>query len=317
MALVGAMLATWGMVPLWRALCVRWNWVDDPGHRKIHATPVPLAGGWAVFTGMALVLGAGALAVAAGWVDPLSVDRLSYGFRERSVQLGAIVGGAAAMLVLGACDDRWELSPAVKFGGQALIALAVAAAGVRVTLFVPSTVFSFVVTVCWILVVTNAFNLSDNMNGLAAGLGAIASFFLGAYAARHGQYLVAAFGFTVMGALLGYLPHNYPRATVFLGDAGSHLVGYLVAVLTILPHFYAERYGATDRWAVLNPLLVVLVPLADVVQVAVYRTMQGRPFWVGDTNHLSHRLSRTRLGKAGAVAVLWGVAVLVGMATWR
>ena len=165
------------------------------------------------------------------------------------------------------------------------------------------------------LTVTNALNLSDNMNGLCAGLGAIAAFFLAAFAARHGQYLVGAFGFAILGALLGYLPFNYPRASVFLGDAGSHLVGFLLAVLSILPHFYAERHDATNRLAVLNPILVLAIPLLDVAQVTIYRTATGKPFWIGDTNHLSHRLSRTRLGKAGAVATLWIAALLIGALT--
>ena len=317
LALVGAMVATGLSVPLWRALCRRWNWVDDPGHRKIHNTPIPLAGGWAVFTGLAAVLGCGVLAVSAHWIDPVSVDRLAYGLGKRAPQLIAIVLGAAAMLALGACDDRYELKAPVKFGAQFLIAFAVAAAGVRITLFVPSIAFSYAVTILWILTVTNALNLSDNMNGLCAGLAAIAAFYLAAFAATHGQYLVAAFGFTILGALLGYLPFNYPRASVFLGDAGSHLVGFLIAILSILPHFYAERHDATQRLSVLNPLLVLAIPLLDVAQVTVYRTLQGKPFWIGDTNHLSHRLSRTPLGKPGAVAVLILLAAAIGALTVR
>ena len=140
--------------------------------------------------------------------------------------------------------------------------------------------------------------------------------YLAAFAARHGQYLVASFGFTILGALLGYLPFNYPRASVFLGDAGSHVVGFLIAILSILPHFYAERHDATNRFAVLNPLLVLAVPLVDVAQVTLHRTLNGKPFWIGDTNHLSHRLARTRLGKTGAVVVLWILAALVGGLTW-
>ncbi len=312
LAFVGALVAAALSLPLWRTLCQRWNWVDDPGHRKIHHTPIPLAGGWAVFTGLAAVLAGGALAVASGWIDAQSVERLSYGLGKRAPQLIAIFLGAAAMLALGALDDRFELKAPIKFGAQFLIALAVAAAGVRITLFIPSVVFSYAVTVLWILTVTNALNLSDNMNGLCAGLGAIAAFFLAAFAARHGQYLVGAFGFAILGALLGYLPFNYPRASVFLGDAGSHLVGFLLAVLSILPHFYAERHDATNRLAVFNPILVLAIPLLDVAQVTIYRTAIGKPFWIGDTNHLSHRLSRTRLGKAGAVATLWIAALLLG-----
>lgn len=311
----GALVATGLAVPLWRWLCRRWNWVDDPGHRKIHSSPIPLAGGWAIFSGLTVVLLAGTLAVIAQGFDPVSLDRLAYGLRERAPQLVAILLGAAAMLALGSADDRFELSAPVKFSIQLAIALAVAAAGVRVTLFIPSPVFSYTATVLWILVVTNSLNLSDNMNGLCAGLAGIASLYLAVFAARHGQYLVASFGFTILGALLGYLPFNYPKASVFLGDAGSHLVGFLVAVLAILPHFYAERHDASNKLAVLNPLLVLAIPFLDVAQVTFHRIRNGKPFWVGDTNHLSHRLSRTPLGKAGAVAFLWLLAALAGAPT--
>jgi UDP-GlcNAc:undecaprenyl-phosphate GlcNAc-1-phosphate transferase len=315
LAALGALFATAVSVPLWRLLCLRWGWVDNPGHRKIHTYPIPLAGGWALFTGLFAVLFTGSIAVAAHWIDPIAVDRLAYGLGKRAPQLAAIILGAAAMLGIGAWDDHSELRPVLKFSLQTLVAIAVAAAGVRITLFIPSTLFSYLVTVLWILTVTNALNLSDNMNGLCAGLAAVAAFYLALFAARHGQYLVATLGFSILGALLGYLPFNFPRATVFLGDAGSHLVGFLLAVLAILPHFYSTRYDATDRLAVLNPLLVLAVPLLDVAQVAVYRTARGIPFWIGDTNHLSHRLSRTRLGKAGAVLVLWLLAAAIGALT--
>ncbi len=314
LAAAGAGLLTALSIPAWRAVCRRIGLIDDPGHRKIHATPVPLAGGFAVFTGLAGVLLGGWLLVAFGAVPSDAVDRLAHGLARRGPQLAAILAGATGMMLLGAWDDRVELSASVKFGGQCLIALLVAAAGVRVTLFVPSVVFSYAVTVLWILTVTNALNFNDNMNGLCAGLGAVAAAHFAVFAANHGQYLVAAFGCATLGALLGYLPFNYPRASVFLGDSGSHLVGFLLAILAMLPHFYSERRGLTDRLDVLSPLIVLAVPLADLAQVVVVRTWHRRPFWIGDTNHLSHRLVRLGFSKAAAVAVLCLAAALMGWA---
>jgi UDP-GlcNAc:undecaprenyl-phosphate GlcNAc-1-phosphate transferase len=106
-----------------------------------------------------------------------------------------------------------------------------------------------------------------------------------------------------VGALLGFLPYNFPRARAFLGDAGSHLVGYLLAVLAILPHFYSERHPR--RWAVLIPLLVLAIPLGDLVWVVLLRWRIGQPFYEGDTNHLSHRLVRRGLTRTQAVLVIW------------
>ncbi len=317
LAVIGAAFLSGASLPLWRAWCRRTGHVDDPGHRKIHSVPVPLAGGFAVFTGLAGVLLGGWLLVAVGALPPDAIERLAHGLARRGVQLGALLAGAAGMLLLGWWDDRAELAASVKFGGQLLIALGVAAAGVRVTLFVPNVAFSYAVTVLWILTVTNALNFNDNMNGLCAGLGAIAAAGFAVFAARHDQYLVAAFGFVVLGSLLGYLPYNYPRASVFLGDAGSHLVGYLLATLAMLPHFYSERRGLTDRREVLVPLLVLIVPLVDLAQVTLVRTLNRKPFWIGDTNHLSHRLVRLGLSKPAAVAVLWIAAAAAATVACR
>ncbi|KAB2669844.1 MAG: undecaprenyl/decaprenyl-phosphate alpha-N-acetylglucosaminyl 1-phosphate transferase [Verrucomicrobia bacterium] len=316
-AAAGAAVLSAASLPAWRAACRRFGLVDDPGHRKIHSTPIPLAGGFAVFTGLAGVLLGGWILVALGALPPDSIERITHGLARRGGQLAALLAGATGMLLLGWWDDRTELPASVKFGGQLLVAWGIAAAGVRVTLFVPNVAFSHVVTVLWILAVTNALNFNDNMNGLCAGLGAIAAAGFAVFAARHDQYLVAAFGFAVLGALLGFLPFNYPRASVFLGDAGSHLVGYLLAVLAMLPHFYSERRGLTDRREVLVPLLVLAVPLADLAQVVVTRTLNRRPFWIGDNNHLSHRLVRLGLSKPAAVLLLWTVAASTALVAWR
>lgn len=292
-------------MPFWRSFCARHGWVDEPGHRKIHSEQTPLAGGWAVLTGLAVALALGAAGVALGWAGADATPLLAHGFARRAPQLAALMLGAVAMLAIGAWDDRHELRPGVKFALQAAVALGVALAGVRITLFVPSLAFSLAATVLWILAVTNAMNLNDNMNGLCTGLAAIAAIAFSLVAARHGQYLVGTFGFAVAGSFLGFLPFNFPRATSFLGDAGSHLAGYLLATLAVLPHFYSERHATPRPTAVLIPLLVLAVPFLDVAQVVLYRTLRGRPFWVGDTNHLSHRLSRAGLGKSGAVLALW------------
>lgn len=310
LAFASSTVVTLLSLPLWRAWCQRVGHVDDPGRRKIHATPIPLAGGLAVMTGFVLPLCVGWLVLRAGVLGAETVEPLRYGFGRRADQLAAILVGALAMVALGWLDDKHELRPAAKFAGQVLIATLVAVAGVRITLFVPSLPFSYVVTVLWILTVVNAFNFMDNMNGLCAGLGAIAAGFFGLSAAWHGQYLVALLAWLICGALLGFLPYNFPRATAFLGDAGSHLVGFLLAVLAILPHFYSERNPL--RLAVLSPLLILAVPLGDLAWVVALRARLGRPFYVGDTNHLSHRLVRRGLKPSNAVALIWLLAGACG-----
>ena len=272
-AFAGAFLTTLLALPLWRKWCLRIKLVDDPGQRKIHDQPVPLAGGLAVLTGILLPLAAGAI---------LSENRrghvlhqtqpIAHGLERRGLELLAIAFGAIAITLLGWLDDKHELKPLPKFAGQLLIAIAVAMACKRITLFVHSEVFSYAITILWLLTVINAFNFMDNMNGLCAGLGAIGALLFAIIAAANGEYLVAITGFLMCGALLGFLPWNFPNARAFLGDAGSHLVGYLLAVMAILPHFYTKQNPRP--LAVLSPLLVLAVPLIDLAQVVIVADAQ-------------------------------------------
>jgi UDP-GlcNAc:undecaprenyl-phosphate GlcNAc-1-phosphate transferase len=311
---LAAALITSAALPLWRAWSLRSGLVDDPGQRKIHDRPIPLVGGLAILTGLVVPLLGAFLVLKLDLLGAAATQKLFYGLEQRAAQLAAIFGGAVGMTLFGWLDDKHELRPALKFGGQLLIASVVAAAGVRITLFVPNPLFSYAITILWILTVTNALNFMDNMNGLCAGLSFIASVGVGLSAALHQHYLVAAIAFLVAGATLGFLPFNFPRATAFLGDAGSHLLGFLLAVLTILPHFHS---AANPRpWAVLSPLLLLAVPLLDLVWVVLLRWRKGQPFYVGDTNHLSHRLVRHGLSQPQAVVVIWALAALAGGAVF-
>jgi UDP-GlcNAc:undecaprenyl-phosphate GlcNAc-1-phosphate transferase len=167
-------------------------------------------------------------------------------------------------------------------------------------------------TVFWILAVTNAFNLSDNMNGLCAGLGLIgASAVSAASLLFQGQFELACGAALFAGSLAGYLPYNYPRASVFLGDAGSQWVGYWIAVLALLFVRPSTISNGGLQQSCKAAFAVAAVPLIDMAFVVLSRTWRGQPFWVGDTHHLSHRLARTSLGKAGAVAVLWLLGALL------
>jgi UDP-GlcNAc:undecaprenyl-phosphate/decaprenyl-phosphate GlcNAc-1-phosphate transferase len=314
-AFAGAFLTTLLALPFWRKWCLRTNLVDDPGHRKIHNSPVPLAGGFAVLTGILLPLAAGAVLLELGLVKISSAGLIVHGLDRRALELAVLALGAVAITILGWLDDKHELRALPKFIGQLLIAVAVAAVCKRITLFIPSVAFSYTITILWLLTVINAFNFMDNMNGLCAGLGAIGAFIFAFIAATDGEYLVAITGFLMCGALVGFLPWNFPNARAFLGDAGSHLVGYLLAVMAILPHFYTKQNPRP--LAVLAPLFVLAVPLLDLAQVSLFRTLKKKPFWLGDNNHLSHRLVRAGLSRTHAVLLLWLVAAIIGaIACW-
>jgi UDP-GlcNAc:undecaprenyl-phosphate GlcNAc-1-phosphate transferase len=335
-AVVGACGTVLVTLPRWCKWCLRAGLMDEPGERKIHGRPVPLAGGLAVMTGLVvptllawlalrwLGLGGGLEGLLPPahpsaspnayslLLDSYAASLLRHGFNRRGLELAGILAGALGILAIGWLDDKYELRPRAKFAGQFLVAALVALSGARITLFVPSLLFSYAITILWIVSLINAFNFMDNMNGLCAGLGGIGAWSFAMRAAAQGQYLVALIALLTFGALLGFLPYNFPRARAFLGDAGSHLVGYLLAVLAILPHFYTSQ-GHASRWVVVIPVFVLAVPLLDLVWVVLLRWRLGKPFYQGDTNHLSHRLVRLGLSPVRAVLLIWLAAALCGL----
>ena len=309
-AFVGALVTSFFALPLWRAWCIRIGLVDDPGHRKIHNSPIPLAGGLAVLTGLLVPLVIATFLLKFNLFGEATTAPLLHGLSKRAWQLAAIAFGGIGMTILGLLDDKQELDPLQKFAGELLIALIVACSGVRITLFIPNLAVSHCVTILWLLTVINAFNFMDNMNGLCSGLGYIGAGFFALIAAFHGQYLVTIIALLTCGALLGFLPYNFPKARAFLGDSGSHLVGYLLAILAILPHFINR--DQPNRLAIISPLLVLAVPLGDLAWVVLIRWRKGQPFYVGDTNHLSHRLVRAGLSRTTAVMMIWLIALAIG-----
>ena len=287
--------------------------MDVPGYRKIHDSPVPLAGGLAVITGLAIPILFVVLCACLGSLPESFAHIVSYGLSNRGWQLAAILVGSIAMLALGMLDDSRDLLPKWKLLGQVIIALAVAASGVRVTMFVDSDIFSYAITVLWILTVTNSVNFQDNMNGLCPGLGIICGWFFAWHAGLEGQYLVATLAFLFSGALFGFLPFNFPKGRVFLGDGGSHVVGFMLSVLAVLPDFYSD--DTPYKWLIITPLLILFIPLTDLISVIVIRCRLGQPIWVGDNNHFSHRLVRSGHPKTRAVLLLLLISAVIGALT--
>ena len=297
LSFVIAGIAALALTPLARAVSRPLGFLDDPGHRKIHAEPVALLGGVAVF--LAVVAG-----VLAGGTEWLAQD-------SRRL-LGILMGGAGA-LVLGLVDDKRDLKAAPKLAGQVAIALAATACGLRVTLFIPVPAVHWVLTVLWLVTVMNALNFLDNMNGLCSGVGAICALIFGGIALAHEQPLAATLAAATAGALVGFLPWNFPRATIFLGDSGSHLTGFLLGALALLPHYYSYRDPNPTLLPVIIPLIVLSLPLFDLVAVMWQRWRQGTPVYLGDTNHISHRFARLGLSRPAAVAVLYLLTLVLGL----
>jgi UDP-GlcNAc:undecaprenyl-phosphate GlcNAc-1-phosphate transferase len=288
-------LASLALSPLAARAAVRFKVLDNPKGYKAHARPTPLLGGVAV----ALATGLGlTLAFAAGGA--------TFG-----PPLQALAVGGAVILVAGLIDDFRDLSPGYKFAWQiaaaAAAGMALAFLGVRLGLFLtlPRMVMALL-TAAWVVGITNAFNLSDNMNGLCAGLGAIAALALAVLNLQSGEIGVAAAAASLGGACLGFLPYNWPRARLFLGDTGSMFIGFLLAALSVMGVY--ARGAAIPVLAIYSPLFLLAIPLLDSLLVVALRLRIGHPPWVGDRRHISHRLVRRGMRQASAVAVLWAVA---------
>lgn len=301
------------ILPTVTRLCLKYDQVDNPGYRKIHSTPVPLAGGPAIILTIigVFMIGAPVVFLFQEMLNPSLVHKIQYGFSHKYFEIFGIVAGATLVTTMGFLDDRKEWKAAPKLLFQIIAALIIYLSGIKITLFLSSPFFQFILTFLWILILVNAFNFMDNMNGASAGLAFIAILFCSISGHQSDQYLVPLLGFTFCGIILGFLFWNYPKGKVFLGDSGSHLLGFLVAVHTIKSTYYTD--AATDlKIHVLSPLFFVAIPLIDLLQVTLYRLWIKKPVWVGDNNHLTHRLAQTKLGKIWAVFALWVLALILG-----
>jgi UDP-GlcNAc:undecaprenyl-phosphate GlcNAc-1-phosphate transferase len=284
-----------GLCTLVRTYAPRWGLLDRPGGHKGHKAPTPLGGGVAIWLTTVGVLGAGMLAAYAlgptALPEPLA--RHAGGVFQQAGELIGILVLATAIMAMGLWDDlkdlNWRFRLVIQFGCAGLLA----AFGMRITLFGPFAhpLLGGSVTVLWIVGLTNAFNMLDNMDGLAASVGLIAALlFCGAQVAV-GSLFAPAVLLVVVGALAGFLVHNHWPARLFMGDAGSNFLGFLLGSLTVVGTFTRDDHGgAFSPYGVLAPLLVMAVPLYDMISVILIRIREGRSPFVGDRRHFSHRL---------------------------
>jgi UDP-GlcNAc:undecaprenyl-phosphate GlcNAc-1-phosphate transferase len=285
--------------PAVRSLAFRLGLIDIPRSDRAHRQPTALMGGVAIYAGaiVALLLGGiGARVFLKDWGN--------------LGELAGILSGATLVGAIGLWDDRVRLSWPVKLLCQLAAAALPLISGVAIRLPIPRSL-NIALTFLWIIYITNAINLSDNMDGVAAGLSTVAAAFFTLIAAMNGQYLVSALGAAVMGASLGFLAYNLPlpRASIFMGDAGALFLGFMLAILGIKVRFPGNVSFVT--WMV--PVLVLGVPIFDTVLVFVSRFRRRVSPMQGGVDHLSHRLNRMSLGPLGATLALDLVAGGVGM----
>lgn len=276
------------LTPACRALAHSLGFLDRPNARKPHRRPTPLLGGAAIFGSFALTV------LARADVRP---------------DLWGILAGATLLFAMGVVDDRRGMHPWVKLGGQAAAAAVVIASGIQVT-FLNSGVLGSAFTLLWIVGITNAFNLLDNMDGLSAGVGAVSAAAFAVLAARYmilgsEQLPTAMAGAALAGACLGFLPYNVRGASIFMGDAGSMPLGFILASLGA----FGSWRSPTLPTSLAIPVLILAYPIFDTSLVTFCRWRDGRPLFQGGTDHSSHRLVSLRLSRTEAVVLIYLFAV--------
>lgn len=276
------------LVPLALRFALRRGVMDHPGGYKQQAQPIPYLGGMAMLVAFVVAIGGAAI------VRPPVAGR---------TDLLVILGAALVLAMVGLLDDLYGLGVAVRLVATVAAAVALWFGGTQIQLTGVVAVDA-TLTVLWIVGITHALNLLDNMDGLSAGVSLIAAGAFFTIAALNGQFLIAALSLALAGCAAGFLRHNRYPARIYMGDAGSLFLGLMLAVLGI-----RLRFGAPQYITVFVPVVVLTVPLLDTALVTIARWREGRHVLVGGADHVSHRLVRLGLPVPGAVVLIYGIAV--------
>ena len=274
------------LVPIMRRIATTIGAVAQASSDRWHRRTVPMLGGVALW-----------ISVVAPALLILPWNRL----------FAIVIIAGTSMFLLGLVDDFVKLKPAGKFVTQLIVACLAVASGVRLQWF-PSEAFDALITIGWIVGITNSFNLLDNMDGLSGGIALIASVALGVIAFE-GNVEAATIAAVLAGACVGFLIYNFPPASIFMGDSGSLFLGSTLAVLTLSDTAGGGR-GLVSALAV--PTLLMLIPIFDTTLVAVSRRLSARPASSGGCDHSSHRLVALGFSERQAVLLLWAFAAAGG-----
>jgi len=288
------------------------GFIDQPAERKFHTRPTPVFGGEAIFLSFWIIIFVN-LAVLVFWpkIIPALIQRHLTGIHLKMLWLISILIGSGVIALLGLADDKWILQPKWKLLIQFIIAGFMVSMGIRIRIFLHFKILSYIISIIWIVGITNAFNLLDNMDGVSSGVAFISSFILWIIAVTLHEYFIAAILAVFMGSLIGFLFFNFPPAVIFMGDCGSMFIGFMLSIITILGTYY--RPESPTLFPVVIPLLVLAVPLFDTISVIAIRIKHNAPIFRGDKNHFSHRLVRRGMGVRTAVMFLYLVTLGTGL----
>ncbi|WP_084295735.1 glycosyltransferase family 4 protein [Desulfitibacter alkalitolerans] len=290
-----AFLVAFISTPIVIRLARKWGAMDAPCDRKVHTCSMPRMGGLAIYAGfMAAVL------------MTQTIDG----------KLVGILLGCTIIVLLGIVDDIKGLSPKVKLAGQTLAALVVVLFGVKVSiltnpfaevLFLENFKLAIPFTVLWIVGVTNAVNLIDGLDGLAAGTSGIAAVTIGVVALLEGHFAAAVLAIILAGSVFGFLPFNFNPAKIFMGDTGSMFLGFTLSVLAVV--------GLTKSATIISvfiPVVILGIPIFDTMYAIIRRFLNGTPIFQADKEHLHHQLLNMGLTHKQTVLIIYVVNLCLG-----
>ncbi len=285
-----ALTITAASIPWVRRFALRVGFVDAPASRKLHKDPIPMLGGVAIFAGAILAV---------------SFFAEDYGFPP---SVAGVLLSMSLMVLIGVVDD-WRGLPAwVKLMGQVMGTAVLIYFGIRVKLPVPD-VINYAITLLWVVGISNAINFLDNMDGLSSGISAVACSFILLLGIQNEQFLVSALAAATLGACLGFLRYNFKPARIFMGDAGSLFLGYVLALLSLQLRFPENVTFVT--WMI--PVFILAVPIFDMTLVVVSRIRRGVSPNTPGKDHMSHRLVEFGYSQREAVLILYLFAGATGM----
>jgi UDP-GlcNAc:undecaprenyl-phosphate/decaprenyl-phosphate GlcNAc-1-phosphate transferase len=293
-----AWVVTWRLIPTVRKFALRVGWADQPNARRLNREPLPNAGGLAIYAGVIAAI------VLASLLRPIE-------FQNVPVQVLTILLGGSILVLVGFIDDQFGLPSSVRLLVQILTALLLVANGISIKVAMGTPIdstLSILVTVLWVVGITNAINLMDGMDGLVGGVGFITAMSLLAVSAQPGEnraaatLVLAALG----GGALGFLRHNFHPSRIIMGDAGAYFFGYVLAATAIL-----GKLQTSTIFGLVPSVLFLLLPVLDTTQVIIRRLMAGKnPMNTPGKDHLHHRLLAWGLSQRYAALTMWSIALV-------
>lgn len=284
------------ITPLVIRFAIKIGATDKPNHRKVHEKLMPRLGGLAIFIGV----------VVGYFVADLHTQRVA------TISLGAIL-----IIVIGILDDLYELSAKVKFLGQIGIAILVVSSGLTIDFItIPFIIermdlgwFSYPLTIFWIVGITNAINLIDGLDGLAAGISSIGIACIAIMAGISGKALILSIALIVLASTIGFLFYNFYPAKIFMGDTGALFLGYSISILSLL-----GLYKSVTLFSIIIPIIILGVPVFDTAFAIIRRMLNKQPISAPDKSHLHHRIMQLGLSHRGTVLVIYMIGALFSVA---